>query len=182
MKQRLGFTIIEIIVVITAIAILAGIGTVSYSALQVRARDNERQADIDTLAAAFETYYEQKGVYPSFREVLNNDGYAPGCTQACGVPFLTNSLRLPSSSYVVPGAGAGTVSSLNWSNSAPTDASVYNYWAINNGGGTCWEPYNSPADTSIAAYSVTYKCSSFILRAMKEQDGSVIEKRSKYGW
>lgn len=64
MKHRSGFTIVEIIVVIAVIGILMTIGVVSYSGMQTRARDTDRVADIDSMAAALESYYERLGKYP----------------------------------------------------------------------------------------------------------------------
>ena len=61
----LGFTIIELIVVVTVVGILAAITVVSYSAAQGRARDTTRRADIANITKALEQYYDDNGSYPT---------------------------------------------------------------------------------------------------------------------
>jgi len=60
-----GFTLIEILVVTTIIAILAAIGIVSYSQTNKNARDKKRQADIEQIRSALEMYRADEGVYPT---------------------------------------------------------------------------------------------------------------------
>lgn len=181
MKHRFGFTVVELVVVIVAIGILATIGIVSYSGMQARARDTERKADADSIAAAFEVYYEQTGVYPSFREAVHTDGLAASCTQRCGAPFLTNVVRIPPSALIAPGATSGTTSSIIGGTADPT-TSQYVYRSLTSSNSDCWEPFNNPHDSSIAEYSVNYKCAKFSLKYREEQTGTVREVRSKFGW
>lgn len=54
---RRGFTIIELIIVITVMGILLVLGVVNLNGSQSSARDAERKADIETIAAHLETYY-----------------------------------------------------------------------------------------------------------------------------
>lgn len=58
-----GFTIVELLVVITVIAILAGIVLVAYPGYQIRSRNNERKSDLSQLATALSTYAIQKNSY-----------------------------------------------------------------------------------------------------------------------
>lgn len=60
-----GFTIIELIVAITIIAILASITLVTYNGAQGRARDSSRRTDIANIVKALELYYEDNGQYPN---------------------------------------------------------------------------------------------------------------------
>ncbi len=57
--KRKGFTLIEILVVITIIAVLTAIGVISYSSMQKNARDARRKGDMKTLQNALEQYYSQ---------------------------------------------------------------------------------------------------------------------------
>jgi prepilin-type N-terminal cleavage/methylation domain-containing protein len=69
MKQR-GFTIVELLVVITVMAILLTLAVVNLSATQVQARDSERRMDVENIATALESFYnsfdgDQTNTYPS---------------------------------------------------------------------------------------------------------------------
>ncbi len=52
-----GFTLVELMVVITIIAILTVIGITVYNGVQKNARDARRRADIDSIASAMEANY-----------------------------------------------------------------------------------------------------------------------------
>lgn len=64
--KKLGFTLLEILVVIGIIAILVGLGTSSYSTAQKKARDAKRKGDLKVVQNAMEQYYSVCGlVYPT---------------------------------------------------------------------------------------------------------------------
>ncbi len=50
-----GFTLVELLVVISIIAILSVIGITIYSGVQKNARDARRRGDIDSISNAWET-------------------------------------------------------------------------------------------------------------------------------
>lgn len=61
--NRRGFTIVELIIVITIMAILLVLAVVNLRSTQVNARDDERKSDIDSLAMHLEVMYNTgKGV------------------------------------------------------------------------------------------------------------------------
>lgn len=64
MKRPRGFTLIEILLVITIIAILAAIVLVGLNSARSKARDAERLTDLQTIASALEFYYDDTGHYP----------------------------------------------------------------------------------------------------------------------
>jgi prepilin-type N-terminal cleavage/methylation domain-containing protein len=64
-KLVAGFTLIEIVVVITLIGILATAGMSFYNEGRKLARDERRAADIKQLQIAIEAYKDAYGVYPT---------------------------------------------------------------------------------------------------------------------
>lgn len=70
-KRSSGFTIIELMVVVIIIGILSTLVITTYSGVQVKNRNADRQASIATLQAKLETYYAQHNKYPTLAEVNN---------------------------------------------------------------------------------------------------------------
>ncbi|MBI4036814.1 prepilin-type N-terminal cleavage/methylation domain-containing protein [Candidatus Daviesbacteria bacterium] len=69
-----GFTLVELLVVVTIIAILAVVGLVVFSNIQKSARDSRRRADIEAIAKAYEVKYNSNGSY----QVLTDADFASG--------------------------------------------------------------------------------------------------------
>ena len=64
MRNRSGFTIIELIFVVIVIGILSGIMLVAYTGVRQEARDSERKYELEILASAIDKYYLSNGHYP----------------------------------------------------------------------------------------------------------------------
>jgi type II secretion system protein G len=69
-----GFTLVELLVVISIIGILASIGLVSFRSAQFRSRDAQRKSDMKQLTNALELFYSDHGRYPS-----SNNGQIMAC-------------------------------------------------------------------------------------------------------
>lgn len=63
-RNRHGFTIVELLIVIVVIGILAAVTIVAYNGIQQRGRDSQRQSDVKTIAKALELYYADEGRFP----------------------------------------------------------------------------------------------------------------------
>lgn len=63
MKSK-GFTLVELLVAISIVAVLATIGFTLFQTTQASARDAKRRSDIDSMATALETHFDAAtGVY-----------------------------------------------------------------------------------------------------------------------
>lgn len=62
-----GFTLVELLVVITIIAILSVVGVTVFGGVQSKARDARRKADVDSISKALEVNFNvaKDGKYPA---------------------------------------------------------------------------------------------------------------------
>lgn len=63
-KLKLGFTLVELLVVISIIGVLTSIATVNLLTAQKQARDSRRVGDMGGAQTALETYYAENQAYP----------------------------------------------------------------------------------------------------------------------
>lgn len=75
--QQKGFTLLELLVVISIIGLLLAMGTVAFSTAQQRGRDSKRRADMQQLQKAFEQYNADNGSYESCANMADAQ-YLPG--------------------------------------------------------------------------------------------------------
>jgi prepilin-type N-terminal cleavage/methylation domain-containing protein len=185
--MRRGFTIVEIIVVLTAMAILLTLGTVGLQGVLANGRDSERAADINTIARGLEERYLRgnayinagpaKGSYPSINEMRHMDGntvsgYTP--TQVSG-GYLTKGLPGTSlSSFTNPG-GTKAWTLICTSSCAAAGNSTQIPTAFGGGDKYVYEPVS--ADGSVCLSS---NCTSFNLYWKKEVDSSLVTVKSKH--
>lgn len=62
--MKKGFTLVELLVVISIIGALVTIALVSFRNSQARGRDAERKSDLKQISSALELYYSDYGKYP----------------------------------------------------------------------------------------------------------------------
>lgn len=74
MKKRAnGFTLIEVLVAATIIALLASVAVSSYTSINRSSRDARRKTDLEQLRAALEMHRSTVGYYPVALSSLETD-------------------------------------------------------------------------------------------------------------
>lgn len=73
-RNRSGFTIVELLIVIIVIAILAAISIATYNGIQDRARMTKTIATVTNYEKILELYYANNGTYPQ-----GDQGYGSVC-------------------------------------------------------------------------------------------------------
>lgn len=71
LRNKKGFTIVELLIVIIVIGILATLVLVTFTGIQQSARNTQRQTDIKAVASHLETYNAKNAFYPTADD-LNN--------------------------------------------------------------------------------------------------------------
>ena len=109
-KQRrtLGFTLVEMLLVMTIIGVLATIVVMNFTGLAGESKVNATRASIQTISMAMQTYEFRTGSYPkSIEELTVPIGNTPaplpkGMVDAWGTPFTVKALD---QSYEIRSAG-----------------------------------------------------------------------------
>jgi prepilin-type N-terminal cleavage/methylation domain-containing protein len=76
-KQQTGFTIVELLIVIVVIGILAALVITTYTGIQAKGRNANRQSDVNSVQTHLEAYFAQNGNYPSLTD-MNNSAWVSG--------------------------------------------------------------------------------------------------------
>lgn len=93
MPKTSGFTLVELLIVISIIGILAGIGLASFNSAQAKSRDAKRKTDLQQVGNAMELYYNDKGQYPA--PATDNSGNFMGCWAGAVLECTWGSLTVP---------------------------------------------------------------------------------------
>jgi prepilin-type N-terminal cleavage/methylation domain-containing protein len=173
MKSR-GFTIIELVIVITILGILMVLGTVSLGSSQISGRDSKRKADIEAIANSLETYYNSgtdthasTNQYPSIAELISG-----------GNSSMTSTLRdISLSSLTAPGATDPASTLLAATNSAQTISDVTPLPTIAQ---YIYQPLTQQSDGSwVLCSAASQECRKFNLYYRLESDNSINKVTSK---
>ena len=126
--NKKGFTLIELMVAISIVAILAVIGYTLLTTAQANARDTKRKQDIDAISSALEIKFNgNAGTYPAVDDTMFADGKRPKdpvtLLDYSGVPGVANA---PSYLICATLEGAtGNATSLAFAPSPGNDGGYY---------------------------------------------------------
>lgn len=137
MPKRLGFTLIEILIVVSIIALLSVIGLVIYTQFVRSARDSRRQADLRIIQSALEDYHADWHFYP-------------GSLDFSALFALTNATGVPAPLPPV------TKTYLNEVPIGPIGTSEYIYRAFKRDNSDCTSADNSPGASNPCAKYCLY--------------------------
>lgn len=79
--KRQGFSLVELMVVVSIIGVLMAVGAVSYITAQRKGRNAARRSDIKGLQQAMEQYFTVNGAYPVSSDcaaLFSGDQFVPG--------------------------------------------------------------------------------------------------------
>jgi len=107
MKQKKlsqpGFTLVELLVVISIIGILSSFAVVSLNSARVKARDAKRKADIVQVRIALSLYYDDNTEYPicgTWNDAEADYGASPEAGSSCYNDVLAAALTSGSKPYI----------------------------------------------------------------------------------
>lgn len=80
-KKLLGFTLIEVLVAVSIIAVISITATISFGSVRSKLRDSQRITDVKEIVTALEKYRRFNGQYPTC--LTGNEGYTSGNSYIC---------------------------------------------------------------------------------------------------
>lgn len=150
-RTKYGFTLIELMVVVTIIGILTSAGILVFTNAQQNARDKARIADVHAVAKLMEQYYQENGEYFDVQTNSGNTAWVSGSMYATLTPYLSGHLLpqppTPTYLYAIRSATRATSGSntssfctytglenLNLANCTAPSAGVYTCPFVSSGG------------------------------------------------
>lgn len=155
MKHKNGFTLVEILVTVTIIAIIATITVVSYFKVQADSRNTARDSKIKIVASALERYYEKNGEYPS----------CSAMTQPGSQVTTTTLPKLDPNALLTPYSAAGSTNSYTCSDLSTTSSSTDAFAYVGDGSSTC------QTGTACTQYTLEYRA---------EGSGNIVSLNSQH--
>lgn len=136
-RKQQGFTIVELLIVIVVIGILAALVITTFTGIQQKARNTERQTDIKALHGQVEAYYAQNGKYPTLAN-LNDSTWRSTNMKGLDADALKDPKGTAQTLVATPTADAYSYAATpaNCDNGAGGDCTTYVLTATNEGGGT----------------------------------------------
>ncbi len=127
--QEAGFTLIELMVVLSIIVILASMGLAQYRNSVVYASEAVLHQDLTLMRDAIDQYYADKGQYPDTLDALVTDGYLRKIPEDPFTKSMSSWQTVPSEPDPNnPTAQAGVFDVKSGSDRTALDGSKYAEW------------------------------------------------------
>jgi len=130
-SNKSGFTLIEILIVLSIIGILLGLAVPQYQMSVKRAREAVLKENLFILRKMIDQYYQDKHKYPSTLQSLVEENYL----KTIPIDPITGSSetwieirQLPPTDEYVPPEGLGVVDVKSGSEAKALDGTYYNTW------------------------------------------------------
>lgn len=191
MRKGRGFTIVELVVVLTIMAILLVLVTVGLAASQKNARNAKRVSDIEAIARGLEVRYKQgnpratesggmtnPGQYPGSNEMLHITGWDRATFTPIQIVggYLTDALPGTTTSNFIPPGATGIAFGLScvWACDAPetpaanavinsqTTMTTYIYEPVGKNGEFC-------ANSGCVRYNLYYRDEDGVLQTVRSE-------------
>ncbi len=151
-KRQSGFTIVELLIVIVVIGILATLVIVTFTGIQQKARNSQRQTDINAVDSHVESFYAQWGFYPGLADLQN-------------ATFVSKYMKgLDPDALADPKGTTKTIT-------GTATADQYGYAAVKDDGSAC-----TPAAMATTGDPVDTSCTGFTLTAKLEGGSDYVKK------
>lgn len=75
-KKNSGFSLVELLVVISIIAVLSAVLMVNFVGMRERSKDAQRIQDLNAIKSALRLYYNDNQSYPASKSVITGSGFA----------------------------------------------------------------------------------------------------------
>lgn len=157
-KHQRAFTIVELVVIVAVIGVLATVASISFSKIRQNQRDDQRTAQVATVADSLEKYYERNGEYPPATALSSSVAGNSGAV-------VSDKFSLPARALVMPGAPKGTTNSIVATNT-PTPTSI------------SYQP-KSPVNPA-SCQRTDGGCDEFTLQYAEEASGDTITINSRH--
>jgi len=128
-RRMRGFTLIEMLIVMTLIVVLASVGLIAYQTSVRRGREAVLKEDLYRMRDAIDQYYADKGKYPTDLNELVSTNYV----RRVPVDPMTNSAEtwqtvMAEADPSNPSAEPGITDVKSGSEGAAIDGTNYNEW------------------------------------------------------
>lgn len=128
---RAGFTLIEMVIVFTLIAILVGLGLPQYRSASQSARETVLKEDLFQMRKLIDQYYVDKHKYPPSLKALVDEGYLreiPKDPITKSAETWVEVREEVSADNLIPGFEPGVIDVHSGSEAKALDGTIYNTW------------------------------------------------------